>query len=36
MKSIIHSLKQQPPARIIALGFALAILLGAALLKLPI
>lgn len=36
MKSIIHSLKQQPPARIIALGFALVILLGAALLKLPI
>lgn len=36
MKSILRSLQKQPPARIIALGFALAILLGAALLKLPV
>ena len=36
MKAIVHLLKKQPPARIIALGFALAILLGAALLKLPV
>lgn len=36
MKTITHFLKKQPPARIIALGFALAILLGAVLLKLPV
>ena len=36
MKKIIRSLTRQPPARIIALGFALAILLGAVLLKLPV
>ena len=36
MKSIVKFFTKQPPARIIALGFALAILLGAALLKLPI
>lgn len=36
MKSIVKFFTRQPPARIIALGFALAILLGAALLKLPI
>ena len=32
MKSILRSLQKQPPARIIALGFALAILLGAGIL----
>lgn len=36
MKSIVKFFTKQPPARIIALGFALAILLGAALLKLPV
>lgn len=36
MKTIVKTITKQPPARIIALGFALAILLGAALLKLPI
>lgn len=35
MKTVLHLFQKQPPARIIALGFALAILLGAALLKLP-
>lgn len=36
MKTVSQLFKKQPPARIIALGFALAILLGAALLKLPV
>lgn len=36
MKQIIHYLRKQPPARIIALGFALVILLGAVLLMLPV
>ena len=36
VKRFLNFLKRQPPARIIALGFALAILLGAALLKLPV
>ena len=40
LRSAIHNaiarfLKNQPPARIIAVGFALLILLGAALLMLP-
>lgn len=35
-KAISHYLQKQPPARIIALGFALVILLGAAMLKLPV
>ena len=35
-KAISHYLQKQPPARIIALGFALVILLGAAMLKLPL
>lgn len=36
MRSIGKFFTRQPPARIIALGFALTILLGAALLKLPV
>ena len=36
MKAISNYLQKQPPARIIALGFALVILLGAAMLKLPV
>lgn len=36
MNTVTHFLKKQPPARIIALGFALAIALGAVLLKLPV
>ena len=36
LKRFLIFIKRQPPARIIALGFALAILLGAALLKLPV
>lgn len=36
MRSIGKFFTRQPPARIIALGFALAILLGAVLLKLPV
>ena len=36
LSSMIDRLKQQSPARLISLGFALVILLGALLLKLPI
>ncbi len=36
MNRLTHFLKKQPPARLIALGFALVILLGAALLMLPV
>ena len=36
MNTVTHFLKKQPPARIIALGFALVIALGAVLLKLPV
>ena len=36
MKSILRFFKRQPPARLIALGFALVILLGAGLLLLPV
>lgn len=36
MNTVTHFLKKQPPARIIALGFALVIGLGAVLLKLPV
>ena len=36
MKQVISYFKRQPPGRLIALGFALVILLGAGLLMLPV
>ena len=36
MKHFIFSVKNQPPGRLIVLGFALVILIGAGLLLLPI